>query len=313
MLVEQFGRWLWHIMGGSGNQIAYSLLIFVSVALVTYLLYLKYSRILRYKLPPGPWGLPFCGYIPFIKGAVHLHFNELAKKYGGIFSVSIGSELTVVISDHLIIRDSFRREEFTGRPSNDFMNIIDGYGLINTEGALWKDQRKFIHNNLRKFGMNFHSSKNLESKVMCNYCCRDVMLNDYMIPAGTSIVSLLYAVHMDPELWDEPEAFRPSRFLSADGKVSQPPFFMPFGVGRRKCLGEILARMEIFLFFTSLMHMFNLSLPEGAPLPSLEGIMGVTVSPTPFKVCLLQRDLHLADWDNNEVSVNGPLRNIGSH
>lgn len=130
-----------------------------------------------------------------------------------------------------------------------------------------------------------------------------------MIPAGTSVVPLLYAVHMDPELWGDPEVFRPSRFLDSEGKVWQPSFFMPFGVGRRMCLGKNLARMEVFLFFSSLMHMFNLSLPEGAPLPSLQGNVGVTISPIPFKICLLQRDLHLVD--NNEVSANGPLRNIG--
>jgi len=168
--------------------------------------------------------------------------------------------------------------------------------------------RSLLYTLTRRF---FH--KNIQIFQQCNYCCRDVMLNDYMIPAGTSVISLLYSVHMDPELWDEPKAFRPSRFLSANGEVSQPHFFMPFGVGRRKCLGEVLARMEIFLFFSSLMHMFNLSLPEGAPLPSLEGNVGVTIQPTSFKVCLLQRDLLLADCDNNEVSINGPLRNIGSH
>jgi len=168
--------------------------------------------------------------------------------------------------------------------------------------------RSLLYTLTRRF---FH--KNIQIFQQCNYCCRDVMLNDYMIPAGTSVISLLYSVHMDPELWDEPKAFRPSRFLSANGEVSQPRFFMPFGVGRRKCLGEVLARMEIFLFFSSLMHMFNLSLPEGASLPSLEGNVGVTIQPTSFKVCLLQRDLLLADCDNNEVSINGPLRNIGSH
>ena len=126
MLVMQFGRWLWHIMGGSGTQVFCSLLIFVTVVLVSYWLYLKYSRIC--KLPPGPWGLPYCGYIPFIKEGIHLHFTKLAKKYGGIFSVSMGSELTVVLSDYRIIRDSFRREDFSGKPHDDFMNIIDGYG-----------------------------------------------------------------------------------------------------------------------------------------------------------------------------------------
>lgn len=124
---------------------------------------------------------------------------------------------------------------------------------------------------------------------------------------------LLYAVHMDTDLWDEPEAFRPARFLSSEGKICKPEYFMPFGVGRRMCLGDVLARMELFLFFSSLMHTFDLRLPEGASLPSLQGNAGITISPDPFKVCLLQRDLNLAECGSNELSPGGPLRNVGSH
>lgn len=139
-------------------------------------------------------------------------------------------------------------------------------------------------------------------------CCRDVTLNGYTIPAGAQIVPLLYAVHMDPELWDEPEEFRPSRFLDSNGKLaSEPKHFMPFGFGKRMCLGEMLARMELFIFFTSLMHAFDLKLPEGASLPSLTGNFGITLSPDPYEVCLLPRN-----HECNEVASN-PLRNIGSH
>jgi len=140
-----------------------------------------------------------------------------------------------------------------------------------------------------------------------------VTVNGYTIPAGSNVVPLLHAVHMDPKLWDEPEAFRPSRFLSVEGKVSKPEYFMPFGVGRRMCLGDMLARMELFIFFSSLMHTFDLKLPEGASLPSLRGNAGVTVSPDPFKVCLLPRELNAVDCNSNEVISSGPLRNVGSH
>lgn len=139
-------------------------------------------------------------------------------------------------------------------------------------------------------------------------------MNGYTIPAGTQVVPLLHAVHMDPELWKDPEDFRPSRFLSSEGKVCKPEYFMPFGVGRRMCLGDVLARMELFLFFSSLLHTFNLTLPDGASLPSLRGNVGVTVTPDPFKVCLNQRNLNLVGCFNDIVSNSAlPLRNAGSH
>lgn len=90
---------------------------------------------------------------------------------------------------------------------------------------------------------------------------------------------------MNPDYWDEPEAFRPERFLSEDQKsVHKPEHFMPFGVGQRMCLGDHLAEKEFFLFFASLLHVFDLKNPEDVPLPGLRGVAGVTVTPTDFEV-----------------------------
>jgi 26-hydroxylase len=110
---------------------------------------------------------------------------------------------------------------------------------------------------------------------------------------------------MDSKLWDEPKEFRPSRFL-VDGKVQKPEFFIPFGVGRRMCLGTILAKIEVFVFFTSFMHRFDISLPEGAELPSLEGNPGVTYYPDKFDVCLKDRPMNTDPTDDNT-----PIRSYG--
>lgn len=119
------------------------------------------------------------------------------------------------------------------------------------------------------------------------------------------MVPLLHAVHMDPMLWDHPEKFDPSRFLDSNGKVSKPEYFIPFGVGRRMCLGEVLARMELFLFFSSMLHTFDLSVPVGEKLPSLKGNAGITITPDAFKVSLKPRPL-----ENEGCST---LRSAGCH
>ncbi|KAJ9590643.1 hypothetical protein L9F63_016314 [Diploptera punctata] len=493
-------------------------------------------------LPPGPWGLPVLGYLPFVKGeAPHIHFKDLAKKYGTMFSTRLGNQLIVFLSDHKIIREAFRREEFTGRPHTEFINILGGYGIINSDGRLWKDQRRFLHERLRQFGMKYIGAgkEHMECRIMgevetclkhlanqkgsptdlnpilsmsiSNVICaimmsvrfqhddsrfnkfmdlieegfklfgsleainfipamrympwfqatrkklaqnrlemseffqetvdnhratfdpsnirdlidtylaeiqnakeegrgetlfegkrsrrwmqqiigdlfsagmetvkttlqwavvfmlhnpeiakavqeeldevvgrsrlpkledipylpytestllevlrrssivplgtthaatRDVLLNGFKIPKNTQIVPLLHAIHMDPNLWDEPEKFKPSRFLSAEGKVTKPEFFLPFGVGRRMCLGDVLARMELFLFFSSLIHVFNFQLPEGQPLPSTKGNAGITVTPDSYKVCLIQRPLD-AEFEFLCNSADSSLmRNVGSH
>lgn len=110
---------------------------------------------------------------------------------------------------------------------------------------------------------------------------------------------------MDPNLWEKPEEFNPRRFLDSEGKVRKPEYFIPFGVGRRMCLGDVLARMELFLFFASFMHSFNITLPEGQPLPSLKGNVGATITPETFKVCLTPRPLKL----KTEVMTPADLQN----
>lgn len=52
------------------------------------------------------------------------------------------------------------------------------------------------------------------------------------------------------------------------------------------CLGDVLARMELFLFFSSILHVFHLELPKDQPLPSLRGNAGITVTPDTYKVTI---------------------------
>ncbi|OBS73759.1 hypothetical protein A6R68_15705 [Neotoma lepida] len=58
---------------------------------------------------------------------------------------------------------------------------------------------------------------------------------------------------------------------------------------RRACLGEPLARMELFLFFTCLLQRFSFSVPAGQPRPSDQGVYALPVTPTPYELCAVVR------------------------
>lgn len=88
---------------------------------------------------------------------------------------------------------------------------------------------------------------------------------------------------MDPEHFSQPEKFLPERFLN-NGSLRLPDYFIPYGVGRRICLGMHLARIELFLFFTNIMNNYKFSLAEGQELPGLEGNVGITHSPHPHRL-----------------------------
>ncbi|XP_066272205.1 cytochrome P450 2D14-like [Branchiostoma lanceolatum] len=116
-------------------------------------------------------------------------------------------------------------------------------------------------------------------------------LRGFDIAKGTQLMLNLRSVHMDPVAWPNPEVFDPSRFLDADGKVvNNPPSFLPFAAGRRNCLGEQLAKMELFLLFSTIMQHFTLKVPEGAPTPSTQGIFeSLSMTPAPFQLCAVSR------------------------
>ncbi|XP_041976933.1 cytochrome P450 18a1 [Aricia agestis] len=527
---------LWKIIGFFSGISLLSILVFLCVTLSAMWLINKVHEV--YDLPPGPWGLPVVGYLPFLS-VRHITFLKLAQKYGAIFSVHLGNQLTIVLSDYKLIREAFRLEEFTGRPSTPLMHILNGFGIINSEGRLWKNQRRFLHEKLRGFGMsimgdarktmvgriknevhdlvgNIRRSEGAPidvnpllalgvSNVICgitmsvrftvgddrfkrlnflieegmrlfgeihygeyipqyNYLpgkaeiqarlatnrkemfefhqividdhrksldmdnprdlvdvylieiekaklegrekelfegrdhdlqikqilgdlfsagmetiksslmwmlvfmlrnpdikkrvqeeldavighdrlpsledmpnlpytevtileslrmssivplgtthtpTKDVYFNGHKIPAGSQVVPLINCVHMDPELWDEPKKFNPSRFFDETGKIHRPQYFMPFGVGRRMCLGDVLARMEMFMFFSSIMHQFDIQPEEGAALPSLEGIVGATIAPQAFRVKFVPRcpPMQLA----SSLVEHSHLRYVGAH
>ncbi|XP_059197505.1 cytochrome P450 2U1 [Centropristis striata] len=111
----------------------------------------------------------------------------------------------------------------------------------------------------------------------------------YTIPKGTVIVPNLWSVHRDPTQWDDPDSFNPARFLDNEGNVLRKECFIPFGIGRRVCMGEQLAKMELFLTVTSLLQAFRFRLPEGAAPPPLHGRFGLTLAPCPYTVCVSPR------------------------
>ncbi|KAF2363760.1 Cytochrome P450 [Trinorchestia longiramus] len=92
----------------------------------------------------------------------------------------------------------------------------------------------------------------------------DVTFEGYTIPTDTSVLICAELCHRDPALWKEPNKLYPEHFLDKDGNLdSKKDGFLPFSVGRRQCLGESLARMELFLFSSAILQRFTIELPGG--------------------------------------------------
>uniref|UniRef100_A0A671VYF1 Cytochrome P450 2J6-like n=1 Tax=Sparus aurata TaxID=8175 RepID=A0A671VYF1_SPAAU len=117
---------------------------------------------------------------------------------------------------------------------------------------------------------------------------KDITLDKYTIPKGNMILATLNSVLNDESMWETPHTFNPQHFLDQDGKFRKREAFLPFSTGKRVCLGEQLARMELFLFFTSLLQRFSFSAPPGEK-PSLDFQLGFIRSPQPYRLCAVPR------------------------
>ena len=121
------------------------------------------------------------------------------------------------------------------------------------------------------FLMETQRMSNIASITIEHVTREDIQLGGFTIPRGTELIALLMAVHMDENNFPEPEVFRPERFLDEQGHVKPSRALMPFSVGKRSCLGEALARAELFLFVTTLLQRYTLRFPEGfQPRPRLQ-------------------------------------------
>ncbi|XP_035698865.1 cytochrome P450 2U1-like [Branchiostoma floridae] len=117
----------------------------------------------------------------------------------------------------------------------------------------------------------------------------DTVMYGYDIPRGTMVHVNLWSVLRDPSLWEEPDQFKPERFLDNQGQFMKKDAFIPFSIGRRFCLGTQLAKMELFMFTTYLLQHFTFKLPEGAPVPSTVGKLGMSNGPRPYELCAIPK------------------------
>ncbi|KAM8953075.1 cytochrome P450 2J2-like [Pelodytes ibericus] len=130
---------------------------------------------------------------------------------------------------------------------------------------------------------------NIVSVGVVRKCMNDTKLHGFALPQGTIILPNLSSVLYDPEQWKTPWEFNPYNFLHENGTFITKEAFLPFSAGHRACLGEQLARTELFIFFSNLLQRFSFQHPEEEPQLKLDYVQAATLQPYPYKVCAVFR------------------------
>lgn len=124
---------------------------------------------------------------------------------------------------------------------------------------------------------------NLLHAVTC-----DIKFRNYLIPKGTKVLTSLTSVLHGSKEFPNPEMFDPGHFLDENGNFKKSDYFLPFSAGKRACVGEGLARMELFLFLTTILQNFKLkSLVHPKDIDTRPVLNGFASLPPTYQFCFI--------------------------
>ncbi|XP_029140819.1 cytochrome P450 2K6-like [Protobothrops mucrosquamatus] len=283
------------------------------------------------NLPPGPRTIPILGNLHMMDlKRPHRTMIEWSKEYGPIFRIKLGLQEMVVLTGYETVKEALvnQADAFADRPFVPiFEDVTKGFGLAFARGEHWKVMRRFTLSTLRDYGMGKRTIEDkiteecsVLTKTMETYAGKPFDVKRILTAAvsniivsillgkryeyedatflrllfaisGTYIIPLLTSVLHDESQWEKPHDFYPGHFLDSEGKFVKRDAFMPFSAGRRVCAGENLAKMELFLFFTSLLQKFTFQPPPGTSKDDLDltPCVGLISSPMPYKTCAVLR------------------------
>lgn len=101
------------------------------------------------------------------------------------------------------------------------------------------------------------SLRMISSPIVPHVANQDTTIAGYDVAKDTLIFLNNYDLNMNPKLWTRPEHFEPERFINASGSISKPDHFMPFGSGRRSCMGYKICQMLAFTLLANTLNNFH--------------------------------------------------------
>ena len=117
---------------------------------------------------------------------------------------------------------------------------------------------------------------------------QSITVGQYNIPSNTVIIPVLGEIMHDPNHFPNPSNFNPERYLTKKKNgnflFTPHPRVVQFGIGKRKCLGEVLARTTLYKFFTAIIQKYKIISGQDEPIVDKRSFVGLVVAPQPYKL-----------------------------
>ncbi|KAG2039919.1 cytochrome P450 [Suillus americanus] len=132
---------------------------------------------------------------------------------------------------------------------------------------------------------------------------KEVVWENYCIPAGTTVFGHHWSISRDPDVFPEPHAFKPQRWINDQGALRDDLKFFVFGFGRRVCPGQHLANRSVFINSLLILWAFHLVLDPTKPLNDMGFMSGVLENARP---CTIEFKTRFPETELKRMMQNHP-------
>ncbi|KAK8774327.1 hypothetical protein V5799_011140 [Amblyomma americanum] len=115
--------------------------------------------------------------------------------------------------------------------------------------------------------------------MVMRQCAQDTTVLGRFIPAGVTVVAPPWHIHHDPQLWPEPDEFRPDRFLGEGSNQRHIATYFPFGLGQKTCIGKRVALLSLKTTFMKVLRAYKLDICEQTQQPMRVAVPNLVLNP----------------------------------
>uniref|UniRef100_A0A2K6KQK3 unspecific monooxygenase n=1 Tax=Rhinopithecus bieti TaxID=61621 RepID=A0A2K6KQK3_RHIBE len=223
------------------------------------------------KILSSPWIQIYNNFSPIIDYLPGTH-NKLLKN-------------VAFVKSYILEKVKEHQESMDMNNPRDFIDCF----LIKMEKEKHNQQSEFTIENLENTVVDLFGAGTETTSTTLRYAL--LLLLKHPEVAGmitdNEYIDFRSVLHDNKE-FPNPEMFDPHHFLDEGGNFKKSNYFMPFSAGKRICVGEALARMELFLFLTSILQNFNLkSLVDPKDLDTTPVVNGFASVPPKYQLCFI--------------------------